>query len=236
MKIKCVLVDDNHEGLALIRALVETERDMKVVKTFLSASSFLAQEKNLDYDAVFLDIQMPGMDGLQLAPLLEGKKIIFVSGHTERAFETYDVPALDFVPKPVKPQRLKIALDKLRQAMEKNPGYRFKMMATDKGKAMIQFQEIRFVTTCKHEPRDKQIIYKTGLKMVLKNIGFSELTQYLPMDDFFQPNRSMLFHTEILLGQPAVDLLLLKIPNQSNHIEVTLSDKYRQHFKERFGG
>lgn len=76
---------------------------------------------NPEVDALFLDIQMPGLDGLSLrASLRADLPVVFVSAHAERAVDAFDVEAADFLLKPVTTERLAKALDRIRKKL--SPG------------------------------------------------------------------------------------------------------------------
>nr|WP_255426873.1 LytTR family DNA-binding domain-containing protein [Pseudonocardia sp. C8] len=70
-----------------------------------------------DIDAVFLDIRMPGLDGLELARVLKNMAvqpaIVFVTAHDDRAVDAYDVGAIDYLLKPLRTERLSAALDRI---------------------------------------------------------------------------------------------------------------------------
>ncbi|OLL75155.1 alginate biosynthesis regulatory protein AlgR (lytT) [Pseudonocardia sp. Ae263_Ps1] len=70
-----------------------------------------------DIDAVFLDIRMPGLDGLELARVLQNMAvqpaIVFVTAHDDRAVDAYDVGAIDYLLKPLRTERLSAAVDRI---------------------------------------------------------------------------------------------------------------------------
>ena len=73
--------------------------------------------EHTDIDVVFLDIRMPGLDGLELARVLAGMEtrpvIVFVTAHDDRAVDAYEVGALDYLLKPLRSKRLSEALDRV---------------------------------------------------------------------------------------------------------------------------
>lgn len=80
------------------------------------ASSMLREKTP---DMLILDIEMPGLSGLQLARSLKQLPyIIFISSHSHYAAEAFDVDAIDYLVKPIVPERLLRAIDKVRQLME----------------------------------------------------------------------------------------------------------------------
>ena len=78
------------------------------------------------FDAVFLDIAMPGMDGMELAALFarmtEPPAIVFVTAFDEHAAAAYDIGAVDYLLKPISAERLAAALDRVRRFAAPDPG------------------------------------------------------------------------------------------------------------------
>ncbi|MBP2364723.1 LytR/AlgR family response regulator transcription factor [Pseudonocardia parietis] len=78
-----------------------------------------------DIDAVFLDIRMPGLDGLELARVLKNMAvqpaIVFVTAHDDRAVDAYDVGAIDYLLKPLRTERLSAALDRILSTQRAGP-------------------------------------------------------------------------------------------------------------------
>ena len=117
-RIKCLLVDDLEDNLLALAALLQSED----VDTFTAQSGPEALELLLvhDFALAFLDVQMPEMDGFQLAELMRGSErtrhvpIIFVTAGTreaQRVFKGYESGAVDFIYKPIEPHILKNKAD-----------------------------------------------------------------------------------------------------------------------------
>ena len=73
--------------------------------------------KQSDVDVLFLDIRMPGLDGLELAQVLSRyvipPSVVFVTAHDDRAVEAFDVGAVDYLLKPLRPERLYASLSRI---------------------------------------------------------------------------------------------------------------------------
>jgi two-component system, sensor histidine kinase and response regulator len=117
-KIKCLLVDDLNENLLALSALLQGED----VETLTAQSGPEALELLLvhDFALAFLDVQMPEMDGFELAELMRGSErtrhvpIIFVTAgarEQQRVFKGYESGAVDFIYKPIEPHILKNKAD-----------------------------------------------------------------------------------------------------------------------------
>jgi two-component system, LytTR family, response regulator len=116
-KIKTLIVDDETLARRRIRRLLATESDVEVVgecSDSQKAVSFI-QERNPDL--VFLDIQMPGIDGfgvLESLPPTAAPAVIFVTAFDQYALRAFEVNALDYLLKPFDRNRFKRALDRAR--------------------------------------------------------------------------------------------------------------------------
>ena len=82
--------------------LCEQLPELEVVKAFNNPEVFLSELPNLDFDLCILDIEMPQMNGMQVANLLNGKAVIFTTAYKEYAAEAFDLDAVDYVSKPIK--------------------------------------------------------------------------------------------------------------------------------------
>jgi two-component system, LytTR family, response regulator len=115
--LRVVVVDDEQlarEGLA---ELLEKESDVVIAGTFGDGISALKALDSLAADALFVDIQMPGMSGLELVELLDLQPlpaIVFVTAYDAYAIRAFEVNAMDYVLKPATPERLRQSLDRIR--------------------------------------------------------------------------------------------------------------------------
>jgi DNA-binding LytR/AlgR family response regulator len=110
-------VDDEPRALADIKHLLETSAAVDRVATATSAKEALVYLSGGRYDALFLDVHMPEIEGMALARLLrrfaDPPAVVFVTGHPDAAVEAFEIQALDFLVKPVSRERLEAALDRV---------------------------------------------------------------------------------------------------------------------------
>jgi DNA-binding LytR/AlgR family response regulator len=108
--LRVLVIDDERPALDELTFLLERDPRIGGVLTTDSATEALRILHDLDVDAVFLDIQMPGLTGLDLAQVLARFKapppVVFVTAHDEHAVEAFDLSAVDYVLKPVREERL----------------------------------------------------------------------------------------------------------------------------------
>ncbi len=108
--LKVLVIDDERPALDELAYLLGQDPRIGGVLTTDSATEALRMLHDLEVDAVFLDIQMPGLTGLELAKVLTRFKnpppIVFVTAHEEHAVDAFDLRAVDYVLKPVRAERL----------------------------------------------------------------------------------------------------------------------------------
>ncbi|MDN5894361.1 MAG: LytTR family DNA-binding domain-containing protein [Nocardioides sp.] len=112
-----LVIDDEPPALDELAYLLGKDPQIREVTASGSATDALRMLQDLDVDAVFLDIQMPGLTGLDLAQVLARFKspppIVFVTAHEQHAVEAFDLRAVDYVLKPVRAERLTEAIRRI---------------------------------------------------------------------------------------------------------------------------
>ncbi len=108
--LRVLVIDDERPALDELSFLLKQDPRVRGVLTSDSATEALRILQDLEVDAVFLDISMPGLSGLELAQVLSRFKspppVVFVTAHDQHAVEAFDVNAIDYVLKPVSEDRL----------------------------------------------------------------------------------------------------------------------------------
>jgi DNA-binding LytR/AlgR family response regulator len=230
-KIRCIILDDELPGLDYLRLLCSQIPEVEVIKCFNSPEILLTEINKLSFDLCLLDIQMPGISGLQLAQLLKGKPVIFISAHSQFAADAFDVDAIDFLRKPVSKERLEKAINKAASFIKDKKGIKtFYTFNTEKGKSIIYFDNILFITTAENEKRDKILFAQDGFKIVLKNITLEKLLQILPSEKFCQINKREIVSIKAV-QHINHDEIVLKLSNDNKlPFQVILSEVFRQSF------
>jgi DNA-binding LytR/AlgR family response regulator len=233
-RLKCLLLDDELPGLTYLKMLCEQLPQLEVVKAFNSPELFLSESSSLDFDLCILDIEMPGINGLQVANLLQGKPVIFTTAYKEYAAEAFDLDAVDYVRKPIKIDRLKQAVLKAKNRLLTGKSAKsFIQLNTDKGKALIFFDQLCYIQVSEVDSRDKVAHLFDGTIITLKNVSFERIQELLPKNEFVRINKKEL----IALKSVQVfsfDEIMTSIPSASgNTMKFVLSETYRKEFIER---
>jgi len=214
--------------------LCEQLPDLEVVKAFDNPNSFLKEAPHLDFDICILDIEMPEINGLQIANLLNGKPVIFATAYKDYAAEAFDLNAIDYIRKPIKIDRLKQAIDKAKNTLEvlRNQII-YLQLNTNKGKAILFFDKIAYIKTSENDSRDKVARLFDGEEFVLKNITFDKLTGLLPTADFCRINKKEILSIKAVKVFSFDEITTNLISDQGKNIKLSLSENYRNEFLQR---
>jgi two-component system, LytTR family, response regulator len=114
MTLRALVVDDERLARVEMTRLLAVHADIEVVGEADGAAAAAEAIARLAPDVVFLDVQMPGCDGFELLSRLSVvPRVVFVTAHDDHALRAFEVNALDFLLKPVRPERLAIAVRRL---------------------------------------------------------------------------------------------------------------------------
>jgi two-component system, LytTR family, response regulator len=110
-----LIVDDERIARAELRRLLGAHPEIEIVAEARNGEEALAAIAQFSPDLIFLDIQMPGMTGFELLEKLEDlPQVIFTTAYDEYAIKAFEVNALDYLMKPIVPERLAASLRKVK--------------------------------------------------------------------------------------------------------------------------
>lgn len=117
--IKTILVDDERFALVSLENQLKKHDDIQVEGAFTNIEEAFGKIEEGDIDVVFLDINMPKLNGFEVAERInnmnEYMQIVFVTAYDEYAIKAFEVDALDYVMKPITKKRLEITLNRIRE-------------------------------------------------------------------------------------------------------------------------
>jgi DNA-binding LytR/AlgR family response regulator len=124
-RLRVLVADDEEPAREELAYLLERDRGVGRVRTVATGAEVLKALEEEKADALFLDIRMPGLDGLDIARVLarfkEPPRVVFVTAYDEHAVEAFDLRALDYLLKPVRGERLAEALRRVRDSLVAAP-------------------------------------------------------------------------------------------------------------------
>jgi two-component system, LytTR family, response regulator len=153
MTIRAVIADDEAPARRKLARLLAAHHDIVIAGEASTGRETVALLSGERPDVLFLDVQMPGLDGFEVLETLGGMQdaaVVFVTAYDEYAVRAFDVQALDYLLKPVTETRLKKVLDRVRervaQAMpgQKQPGGYWKRVLV-RGPRVLQFIDVESI-------------------------------------------------------------------------------------------
>lgn len=233
-KIKCLLLDDELPGLTFLKMLCEQIPQLEIVKVFNHPEKLLSEVSNLDFDLCILDIEMPDLNGIAVANLLQDKYIIFTTAYKEFAVDAFDLDAVDYITKPIKKERLEKAIAKVLERIEKREKKKFIRINTDKGKSVLFFDNLLYIKTSDADSRDKIAYLKDDSTLTLKNISYEKLQNQLPKSMFCKINKAEIIAIEIVKFFTHDEITTnITLPNGKPMI-LSLGLSFREDFLSRF--
>src|SRR5215469_773119 len=118
MKLKALIADDEPLARERLRFLLAEEEDIEITGECRNRREVIAALKEGSFDVLFLDIEMPGGSGFDIIDEVGIARIpvtVFVTAHNHYALKAFDVRALDYLTKPVEPERLKATVGRVRE-------------------------------------------------------------------------------------------------------------------------
>lgn len=120
--MRVIIIDDEPLARSLLRELLEEQKDIQIIEECGDGFEGLKAIQELQPDLIFLDVQMPKITGFEMLELLDNPpSVIFTTAYDEFALKAFDVNAVDYLLKPVNPQRLQKALDKIKNGSDHSP-------------------------------------------------------------------------------------------------------------------
>ena len=191
--------DDKEAGLLeeqLRRYEKETGAEYRVVR-FSGAIAFLTGY-SADYDIVFMDIEMPDLDGMTAAKKLREVDpeviLVFVTNMAQYAVEGYEVSAMDFMVKPVRYDNLKLKLERAEKKLEGKGEDRF-LVRGKNGPVVICVPDIRYV-----EVTDHMLTFYTNEGAIKVTGSLKEIEKRLEGRDFSRANSCYLVNLKYVTG------------------------------------
>jgi DNA-binding LytR/AlgR family response regulator len=189
--MRVLVVDDEAPARSELLHLLGAHADVAADEA-TGAGEALTRVREGSYDAIFLDIQMPGLTGLDVAALVRAGSappaIVFVTAHAEYAVEAFAVEAFDYLLKPVDPERLARVVDRLRQRADVDapPPRRIPVVAGGRTE-LIDIEEVHYAQADGDYCR-----VHTYERSYLATVSLGELEESLPPQRFVRIHRSHL--------------------------------------------
>lgn len=201
-KYKALVVDDERLARKGLIDLLQLIPEVEVVGEADCVPAAIEAINNLKPDVVFLDIQMPGQTGFDLAEQVDfDGRIIFVTAYDEYALRAFEINALDYLMKPVSKERLENAIDRIARPQKENTHNYEKLHYDDQlfttiGSKM-QFLKINKLVLIQSDGDYTNINLNNG-QHGLVNKTMKEWEERLPDNHFVRVHRTSIINTEYI--------------------------------------
>ena len=123
--MKAIIIDDERLARKELLSLLENHPNIDVVDEAVNADEAIEKIEEHDPDVIFLDVQMPGKTGFELLETMERvPQVIFTTAYDEFALKAFEFNALDYLLKPIQPERLSESVQKIQAKSSKKAGNR----------------------------------------------------------------------------------------------------------------
>lgn len=206
--LKCIIIDDEPLARSLMREMLEPLEMVQIVDECANGFEGLKSVQTHQPDLIFLDVQMPKINGFEMLELIENPPaVIFVTAFDEYAVQAFDVNAIDYLLKPIEPARLEKAIAKVAQQQAKGvvkqveqaphimlPEQTQRVVVKEQGEIkIIPLDKILFL-----EAADDYVKVHTKEKYFLKYQTMSRFEQQLPAQQFVRIHRSYIVNVSFV--------------------------------------
>ncbi len=193
--LNCIIVDDEPIAREGMENLISKTSGLKLDGMFESAEAASAYLKDNSVDLIFLDIEMPEINGIEFARTIPDKTlVIFTTAYSEYAMDSYEVDAVDYLVKPIEPERFRKAVNKAIQyySLLENAESEgidteddFIFVKSDRRYFKVYYSDILYIEGLKN-----YVVIHTEKKKIVTKIYLSTMSELLPPKIFFRINKS----------------------------------------------
>lgn len=238
MMLNCIAVDDEPLALGLVCAFIEQTPFLNLVGKFSSAIEALKVIHQQKIDVMYLDIQMPDLNGIELARVLDHSpnkpRIIFTTAYNQFALEGYRVDALDYLLKPFNYEEFLRSAHKAMAYYElvNKPGTTttekdsiendYLFLKVEYQLMRIAFKDIVYIESLKDYVK---VWLNNGEKPVMSLTSLKALEEKLPVSRFMRVHRSYIVALDKInaINRNAINI---------NNINITVGDQYKETFSQ----
>lgn len=193
--MKCIVVDDEPMDLLVLKELLSSDKRIESLECFQDPIKAREYVKNNTVDIIFLDIEMPKLNGIEFISEIDGvRHIVLVSSNKEYAAEAYNYDVSDYIVKPVKKERLNKALDKvfeIADSLKSSIDQDFAFVKDGSKIIRVDFKDILFIEALADYVQINTAEEKHTVLATMKSMQNS-----LPQKDFYRVHRSFIIRKD----------------------------------------
>ncbi|MEJ7560760.1 MAG: LytTR family DNA-binding domain-containing protein [Pedobacter sp.] len=218
----CLIVDDEPPAREILKRYVEKTPMLHLAGEFINGFEVITFLHNQNVDLIFLDIQMPQLNGLELLrSLANPPKVIFTTAFEHHAFESYELDAVDYLLKPIKFERFIKAINKAipskeaeqpdRVPNEKSAGWaeNFLYFRSERKMVKVILHDILYIESLKD-----YVKIVTDKEQVITKYSMTAIEAMLPAKQFLRTHRSYLVALDKInsFSTTYIEVLNIEIP------------------------
>lgn len=209
--VRALIIDDERLAREELKSLLKEFHEVEVIDEAKNGEEALEKVSALNPELLFLDINMPGMNGFELLKRLEViPKVIFITAYDQYALSAFDVNATDYILKPIEPMRLKEALDKVIQSdddfispkLDSSTRKNRKLTLTDrvfiKDGEKCWFVELSKIRMLESDGNYVKVYFDNFRPLILRSLN--SLEERLDPEYFFRANRKFIINLQWING------------------------------------
>lgn len=226
-QISAIIIDDEPLAISELSLMLKAHPACNIVATAQHSGAAIDLVNEMKPDLIFLDINMPGKDGFELLEELNHlPQVIFVTAYDEFAIKAFEFNALDYLLKPINPQRLAEALQRSQKAIaQAKVNGKEQKLSLDKrifvkdgdNCFLVQLSDIHLIES---NGNYSQIFFKDQKPLMHKSLTYLE--ERLPAPGFFRANRKQIINLNFIKHiEPYFSNTLMVTLNTGIKIEIS---------------
>jgi DNA-binding LytR/AlgR family response regulator len=228
--MNCIVIEDEKPAQEILKSFIAKTEWINLVATFDDAVEALDFLKKNDVDAIFLDIQMPGITGIDFLRILKNQpQVIITTAYSQYAIEAFELDVRDYLIKPFSFDRFLKSVNRINPKPDPNQIHQLQKVVTEKGFAFfnvnklmvkVMFEDILYVESM----REYVYIHNSNGKIVTK-IGLGEIEKLLGAG-FLRIHRSYLVNVHKISAFNAEEIIIEKtaLPIGTNYKKMVESE------------
>ena len=188
--LKSVVLDDDELSRALLKNLIEKTNNIELIAEYSNPKEALKELESLNCDVIFLDIEMPEMNGLEFIEKSKNiPQVVITSSKSEYASEAFNYDVTDYLVKPFTKERFDKSIERINEinetVTENNPNESYMFFKKNNSLIRVDFDEINYIEAYS----DYVVIYTNFEKFVVLST-MKAIEQRFPSNDFMRVHRS----------------------------------------------
>lgn len=232
--MKAIIIDDEPLAREAVLVLCSKILHLEILEVFGSALAADVFLKENEVDLIFLDIQMPGLNGLEFAKTIPPKAlVIFTTAYSDYALDGFELDAIDYLIKPIKPERFIKAVKKafsyhslldheIATAGIAHDGDDYFFVKSERKFIKVHFKDILFVEGLKD-----YVVMHTPEQKIITAMNIKTIHEQLPADLFVRTSKSHIINVKQITFFDNSTVVIDKY-------EIPIGNTYRENFFDNY--